>query len=274
MKGGQLRMLFISKRQAQVNILPILNTMTLDPEISDRLYLVVVEGDFISYLNNQIKKQQELIDFYLYKMLSHYEEQGEINVTNLHQFMESYFSPYTDPMVPLFIVKGNDLTYEGTALFQKGKMVGEITSLDDMLFGCLSGRRPFHKALPLPEQGITLGSVYWEKKVTVPRSGDVQIQIRIKGRVEEYQGKRDLSQPREEKQLTRELESVLKQKYTRIVHNLQQRKIDPLRIGEQTLGPFSQPYTRESWKAAWPNMHVHVDVRLQLESFGELKMEK
>jgi spore germination protein len=274
MKSGQLRMLFISKSLARENMLPIVNTLMLDPEISDRLYLMVVEGDFLAYLNRQVQKQQEMIDFYLYKMFAHNERQGEKTVTNLHRFMEAYYSPYADPLVPLFIVKGTDLTYEGTAFFHDGKMVGEITSLDDTLFQTLSQPTRFQKSLPLPEQGVTLGSLHTETKVTVRPSGDVQIQIGVTGRVEEYQGERDLSQPEAAQQLTRELEAVLEQNVTRIVKKLQQWKVDPLRIGERTLGPFSQPYTEESWKAAWPAMPVHVDVHLQLESLGLLKVEK
>ncbi|PTX64704.1 spore germination protein [Melghirimyces profundicolus] len=273
LKSGQLRMLFLSKRLARTDILPILNTWMLDPEISHRLYLAVVEGDFVSFLHHQLQVQ-ELIDFNLYQMFSHYEQQGEINVTNLHRFMEAYFSPYADSMVPLFTLKDNELTYKGTALFREGKMVGEITSLDDILFQMLSHKNWFQKTLPLPEQGIILGSLYTESKVTAPPSGDVKIQVGLKGKVDEYQGKRNLNQSKEVKQLTRELESVLEQKITRIMHQLQQWRVDPLRVGERTLGPLSQPYSEKSWKAAWPDKRIDVKVRLQLESLGLLELTK
>jgi spore germination protein len=274
MKSGQLRMLFISKSLAREDILPIVNTMMIDPEISDRLYLIVVEGDFLAYLNKQVVKQQEMIEFYLYKMLAHYEQQGEITVTNLHRFMEAYFSPYADPKIPLFTTNGTDLIYKGTALFHDGKMVGEITTLDDPLFQILNRPTRFQKLLSLPEQRVTLGSLHTETKVTVQPTGDVKIYIEGTGRVEEYQGERDLNQPEAAQQLTRELEAVLEQKAALLVKKLQQLRIDPLRIGERTLGPFSQPYTEETWKAAWPTMRVHVDVHLQLESLGLLKMKK
>ncbi len=272
MKGGQLRTVIISKKVAQSDILPILNTLLLDPVISDRLTLAVMEGNFNDYVKKQIEEQQEPVDFFLYKMFAHYEKQGGITVTNLHDFMEAYYSPYSAPKVPLFRVKGDEFNYAGTAIFKKEKMIGEITSLDDMLFQMLSQKAKFYKTFPLPEQEIALGSLGLKRKIWI-RSGEVHIQLGLKGRVEEYRGGRNLNRPEEVEQLTRQLESYLGRKVTRLVEKLQQWGVDPLEVGERTLGPFSQPYSGEEWSKAWPVMRVHTDVQLKLESVGLLQIK-
>jgi hypothetical protein len=92
--------------------------MLLDPEISDRVYLAVVQGDMRNYLKNQLLQKQEQIDFYLYKMLSHYEKQKELTIANLHQFMEKMYDPYADPVIPFFSVSKDEIVYQGTALFK------------------------------------------------------------------------------------------------------------------------------------------------------------
>ncbi|GIQ64766.1 hypothetical protein PACILC2_33340 [Paenibacillus cisolokensis] len=93
MKNGQLRMVLISKTLARKGLINVINTLILDPEISDRIYLAVVEGDMIGYLNGQLQRRQEQIDFYLYRMMSHHEKQRELTIINLHQFMENCTTP-------------------------------------------------------------------------------------------------------------------------------------------------------------------------------------
>lgn len=72
LKLGQLRMLFISEELAKKGILPLIDTLLTDPDISQRLYLVVIKGNFDDYIRNQVDKQENL-DYFLYRMLKHYE---------------------------------------------------------------------------------------------------------------------------------------------------------------------------------------------------------
>lgn len=182
-KSGQLRMVFVSDTLARKGLLDVINSQLLDPEISDRVYLAVVEGNMIDYLNKQLEQKQEQIDFYLYRMLSHYEQQKELTITNLKQFMESLYDPYADPITPLFAVTNDEFEYQGTALFQDDRLAGAIRQSDDAYFQILFRKKSHHKVIPLTALDTTLGEVYSSRRIRFMDSfRKTQIDIHLKVR--------------------------------------------------------------------------------------------
>jgi len=140
LKSGQLRMLFISEELAKKGILPLIDTLLTDPDISQRLYLVVIKGNFEDYIRNQVDKQENL-DYFLYRMLKHYEtkNQGDITVINLHQFLKRLYSPFSDPILPVFKVNKENFIYDGTAFFKDDKLVATISDMNDQILQLLKG---------------------------------------------------------------------------------------------------------------------------------------
>lgn len=275
MKSGQLRMLFVSETLARKGILGVISTMLLDPEISGRVYLAVVDGDMVGYLNNHLQHKEEQIDFYLYKMLDHYEKQSELTISNLHQFMEGLYDPYADPVIPLFSFSNAEFAYRGTALFQNDRMTGAIKSPDDIYFQMLYRKNSQHKAIPLPEMDTTLGEVYSARSISFLDSyRETQIDIQLRGRVEEYQGNRDLSDPAEAVSWTRTLERHVQSKLERIIRRIQSLSVDPIAMGEHTLGFMHRPLSGEQWKQRWPHVRINVRVHLNLEQMGMLNLGK
>ncbi len=72
-KTGQLRMLFISEGLARKGVSTLINTVMADPNISQRLYLVIFKGNFEEYIRNELDSQPN-VDYFLYRMFKHYEE--------------------------------------------------------------------------------------------------------------------------------------------------------------------------------------------------------
>jgi spore germination protein len=95
LKSAQVRLLLISEPLAKKGISPLINTLVRDPDISQRLFLVVVKGDFDEYIRHQLLKQENL-DYFIYRIFKHYESknQGEMTVVNLHQFQKKLHSPF------------------------------------------------------------------------------------------------------------------------------------------------------------------------------------
>jgi spore germination protein len=275
MKSGQLRMVFFSEALARKGIMDVINTLLLDPEISDRVYLAVVKGDMIGYLNNQLQHRQEQIDFFLYKMMTHYEKQRKLTIVNLHQFMESLFDPYADPVIPLFSVSNAEFSYQGTALFQDDRMTEAILPPDDVYFQILCRKTRQHKVIPLPAMDTTLGEVLSTRRIRFNESyREAQIDIKLRGRLEEYQGKRDLSDPAETASWIRTLERHIESDIKRLIHRFQSLSVDPIHLGEQTLRLMRRPISGEQWKQRWPHMQVNVRVHVDLEHMGMLKPNK
>lgn len=60
-KTGQMRMLIINEDLGRnEGIMSIINVLLTDPDISLRIYLVIVKGNFEEYLENQLDKQDNL----------------------------------------------------------------------------------------------------------------------------------------------------------------------------------------------------------------------
>lgn len=93
-KTGQMRMLIINEDLAKnEGIMSIINVLLTDPDISLRIYLVIVKGNFEEYLENKLDEQDNL-DYSFYRMLKHYEEenQGEFSVVNLYEFKKMLYT--------------------------------------------------------------------------------------------------------------------------------------------------------------------------------------
>ncbi|WP_141546949.1 hypothetical protein [Bacillus sp. AFS053548] len=117
LKVGQLRMFLIHEELAKQGIIQLINTLLTVYDISQPMYLVIVKGNFDDNINRQAKKQENL-DYYLYRMLRHYErkKQVEITIVNLHEYKNKLFSQYSDsdPVLPVFKITKDNFTYKGT----------------------------------------------------------------------------------------------------------------------------------------------------------------
>lgn len=193
LKPGQLRVVVINEELAKKGILSLISTLLVDPDISQRLYLVISRGNFDEYMRNQLDKQENL-DYFLYRMLKHYESsnQGEMSILNLHQFKNKLFSPYADPFLPVFEVNTNDFFYKGTALFRHDKLINTITLMDDQIFQLIDNDH-YLKLFPIPSADVTLGHVRSDVDVVVdPHFQSVTLKVGLTGRIEEYRGNKNL----------------------------------------------------------------------------------
>ncbi|RXT13669.1 Ger(x)C family spore germination C-terminal domain-containing protein [Ammoniphilus sp. CFH 90114] len=264
LKSGQLRMLFIEENLAKKGISPIINTILTDPDISQRLFLVIVKGNVEDYIKSQLDKQPDL-DYFLYRMLRHYEKEGEITAINLHQYKEMLYAPYADPILPVFKVNSHNFTYDGTALFQNDRFITSILHMDDNIFQLISNNH-FLKILPIPSLSVSLGKV--RSKVHMELNQDnsaLNIEVQLNGRIEEYRGDRNILQRDPLADLNNDIESYLETQTTALIKNLQKQKMDPLQIGTLTLSPFSKPISEEEWLRQWEHMKIHVDYQVHIQ---------
>jgi spore germination protein len=273
MKTGQLRMVFINKNLAKKGIKTLINTLFTDPDVSPRLYIVIVDGDFEAYMKNQLDKQQNL-DYFLYRMLKHYEKynQGEMSIVNLHEFMKQLYSPLQDPILPVFKSDKDDFSYEGTGLFRGDKLKTTINELDDQIFQLL-GNDHYLKLLVLPKQKVILGRVQSRMNFTLDQhSGVLNVTDKIDGRIEEYHGNKNLLDNKELSDLNKEIEAYLEKEATGLLKAMQKEKVDPLQIGMLTRSPFVQPVTDQEWKNQWENLkfNVHFSLRDQPLTTGNI----
>jgi spore germination protein len=274
LKAGQLRMVFINKNVAKKGIKTLINTLFTDPDISPRLFIVIVDGDFETYLQNTLEKEQNL-DYFLYRMLKHYQKynQGEMSIVNLHEFMKQLYSPLQDPILPVFKANANEFSYKGTALFRGDKLETTIDGMNNDIFQLL-GNDHYLKILVFSKQKVVLGRVRSRVNFSLkPTSGVLNVTAKISGRIEEYQGNQKILDQEGLAALNKNLEAFLENQTTAILKMMQKEKVDPLQIGMLTRSPFHQPMTDQEWKKQWENLKFNVkySIRDQPLTTGNFK---
>jgi len=271
-KSGQMRMLFLSEDLARGGVIRHLNTLLLDQEITDRLYLAVVRGDFAGFLREQIRLQKNY-DRILYKRFRHYENQ--VTQQNLHFFLRDYYSHYADPHLPLFEVRDEQLVYTGTALFRDDRMVGGVPEDEDTFFQMIDNQHGHFPIVPFPEREVVLGKVTTTRKIRYDAGrGGIVITLRMEGQVDEYTGDKNLGNRHEAEQFIRELKEDLEERIRELVRSLQRMSVDPLQAGLSTVTPFRERFPGEEWRRVWPDMPVTVRVDLGLTNLGISKPEE
>ena len=272
LKVGQLRYFLIHEELAKQGIIQLINTLLTDYDISQRMYLVIVKGNFDEYINRQAKKQENL-DYYLYRMLRHYEikRQGEMTIVNLHEYKNKLFSPFSDPVLPVFKVAKDNFTYEGTAFFSNDKLIETLTSTEDQIFQLLDNDH-FLKFFPIPKLDVVIGHLRSRVNVDLDKNLSlVTINVKLNGRIEEYQGNKNILNGNELMQLHKEIETELEMKTTDLIKKMHELKVDPLQIGTHTLSPFSKPISEKVWLAAWGKMKIKVNYQLYFEALQNTK---
>ena len=231
MKVGQLRMVFIDEKIARSGILQIVNSLLIDPDTSQRLFIVIVKGDFESYVKKQIK-EKENTEYYLYRMLKHYEDQnqGELTPVNLHDFKKMLYTPFSDPYIPVFKADQDNFKYEGTAIFKKDKLVKTFTNMDDQVFQ-LIGSDNYLKYLVIPKLSVVLGRVQTDVDFTLNEDNSkLLLNVKMMGRIEDFKSNNDgLSEKKIEK-LKYSIEDDMEKNTIEMIKTLQRVRSDHFQL--------------------------------------------
>lgn len=263
---GQLRMLFIDEKIARNGIVSLIDMFLTDPEVSHRVFLVVIKGDIEAFVKNQMKKQKDL-DYYLYRMLKHYEKdnQGEITVTNIHEFMEKSYTPFSDPFIPVYNIDKDSFSYEGTGFFSNGMLNGETDKNQDQFFQLLRNTK-FLKNMVIDPLDVSLGEVRSKVKTQVNLiDHTVTLKVHYRANIDEYRGTKTLDSQTSFYQLKDEIEHYLEKENVSLLKKFQELKVDPLEIGRQAISPIAKPMSEKDWRKFWANATIKVECHLQLE---------
>jgi spore germination protein len=272
LKNGQIRLLMIDQALAKKGIHSLINTLSLDPSITPRLYLVVTNGKVEDYINNQLEKQENL-DFFIYRLFKHYEtnNEGVITVVNLHEFIKKLYLPYASPILPVFKVSKDDFTYEGTAIFQEDRLKTITKAKDEQVFQ-LFNHHHYAKLLSIPELSIGIGQVRSKQNWRIqPDRTSSKLTVDLYASIEEYHGDKDLSNPAEMTQLNKEITMRLESQTKELITKMQKWKVDPFQVGNHTLKPFSKPVSKQQWFYDWEHMKIDVAYRIHLLPLSSLK---
>ncbi|MCM3718194.1 Ger(x)C family spore germination protein [Fictibacillus phosphorivorans] len=275
--AGQLRIVLFNHKFARKGILDIMNSLYRDPNVGNRLFLSVVEGNTNKLLTNEYTATP-LPSIYIMELLEQNIKSENLPRTNLHVFLYSYYGEGIDPFLPIIKSEKNSLQLNGIALFRDDKYVGRINHKESFVFKILlegsrtgnyevqlkKGKRKGHSVI----RNIKGTASYKVKKVNgVP---EFNIKLKILGEIHEYPPWLDLENKQNiqlvEKTLTKEINKDAK----KIIAKFQRLNVDPLGLGDQ-VRRREKNWVFKRFKEQYPDMKISVSTDFEIVESGVIE---
>lgn len=126
---GQLRVVVYGEELAKAGLGQSLYTLLMNPEISNGIYLGVVEGEAKSFLEYQYENITD-VSQHMFNLLGHNIEREKSISSTLHEVGRDYYSPTRQIVLPIIKREENLIKITGIAFFQNERMVGRLPAKD------------------------------------------------------------------------------------------------------------------------------------------------
>jgi spore germination protein len=272
-KDGQLRLTFFSTEIAKKGIENIIDSLYLDTEISDRIFLGLVEGDFEGFLKDP---KNELVDYQLYREMKHNKVININYARDMHQYLKASYNPNADPFLPLFKVsEDKSMKYSGLVLFKNHKQIGDLSLNEEKIFRLLHQEVKFYEDITFDSLDVSLSMVGANKSYKIDtQKNTLAIQLDIACYVNEYQGKLDLTRTPDQLKLKKQIEGLIKEESTKLLKKLQEKEVDPLAIGKNKRQLMEAQTKEKEWNKVWKDLNISIDISLKIKDYGTFTPDK
>lgn len=282
--SGQKRTALFSKDLAEQGIIELMDSLNRDPVIGLNLHIIIVDGSVKELLEAEYPEHPRT-SRYIFELIEKDSRMLANIDTILHYFMRDYYDDGIDPIAPV-IKKGNEeIILDGIGLFENDKYVDKIDPKDARIFLMLHGDYDggnINTEVNLKEyqdQGgmfVTFNTLESKRKISVNLEKDDQINVHIhlavRGTVEEFLGKVDLSKDHIQDELERELASHIQEVSQTLLSKIQENKVDSLGIGQYVRNKLGyRKWNDLDWREVYPKVDVSMTVDVKLKGFGTVK---
>ncbi|WP_444500391.1 Ger(x)C family spore germination C-terminal domain-containing protein [Bacillus canaveralius] len=167
--------------------------------------------------------------------------------------------------MPIFKADKENIEYEGTGFFRRDKLVGIAKHEEDEIFQLLDEDRYLNN-LPILPLSVSLGHVRTNVYFDFNQDhSSLDLKIDLRGRIDEYQGNKNIHDDADFMELNREIEKYLEKNTKELIKEMQELKVDPLGVGTYLLKPFDKLMPEKKWLGHWGNMKVDVRYNVYIE---------
>lgn len=206
--------------------------------------------------------------------------QGLTFEPEVNEVVTTYLTAGQDPITPLLeLSSGKDvISLVGSALFRDLNMVGEINLQETQLLLAMSGKAS--EVTFAPALGVTgqLASslphirLLGPKAKLTPRLENGQLKVRVEFsatyNLRNYIAIDDVTDARNNEQITEDLESNLNLAIQQLLAKLQAAQTDPLGIGKKYRVKNNQAYDDNVFRTLWQNAQLETEVKLRFRRAG------
>ncbi len=274
--SGQIRTLMYSTDIAREGLRNFMDTLQRDPTVSKRTELIIVDGSTHDILTGTYKGHPRTGQ-YIDRLLKKEFEMQTIPRILLHEYFRDYYDNGKDPIANMIRKSGNDLEYDGIALFRKDKYISRLSPAEVFYFSLMyhnQGKGEFTVTSDNPDmRSITFDAINSKKKIKIKKMGDekyrADITIKLNGGALEYVGDLNLSITEDRTKLEGIINEYITKQCEKVVKKLQKNRTDSLGIGQYVRNKMSyKAWTDTSWDDMYRNMEINVHTNFKMKNFG------
>jgi spore germination protein len=234
----------------------------------------IVEGNAKEFLEGKYSMNQT-VSRYLKELLKQ-NENGNLPETNFHEFMYSYYSKGQDPFLPIVKKQDNNIQLTGLALFEKDKYVDKINADKMFEFKMLYediDPGSYETSFQENETHVSLETVQskldYKIKDAMSRP-EIEINVEIKGFLNEIISNVELKTITDEENLEKLLEDDLKEKSYLLIKQFREKDLDPLGIADRARSQ-TRGWSLNKWQELYPEATVKININVDILETGITK---
>jgi Ger(x)C family germination protein len=276
--GVAATIIFGEELATRVGINDTLEALFRGAQIPKTEDVAVAEGRAENILRIPVKDYPSMAE-YLKALLHNSENRAFIQDTSLYHMGISR-NPGKNPIMPLLTIIDEKVEVTGTAIFNKGRMIGKA-NLDEtrnlmMLRGIkATGIIPF--IIERDGQMLDKGSVDLKnsRKVKVVRNGDdftFQIRIMLEGNLIDHQSTQLFTENDDlRKMIEDQIENDIKEDCQKFIEKMQgEFQVDCIDISKYALAKWRKDLKNKVDQGFIENVNIKVEVKMKLKNVGEL----
>jgi spore germination protein len=276
---NQLRTLLFSEEFAKSGkVTEVVEHIYRDSTVGNKVRIVIVKDKVEDVLKADYPENQHM-DAYLNELFEPKLHTSFSPFTTIHDYMNTLTDPVYHAMVPYLEKKEGSLEVTKVALFDNEKMVETISTEQSLLVQALVG---LEKLSPLAikfkdnetdkqlflEQIENKSSIKGNKNIDSPK---VNIDLKIRAVLVEYDGERNLSKIGEYKKLEKEINKHLEREIKDILERLQKLELDPVGLSEYFRMYHKGKWTEDMTRNVIASLDYNVKVDMRVVNTGTLR---
>lgn len=281
---GQMRIVIFGENIATEGIGHFLDTLSKNSTTSSGILLAMTAGhttDLLEYPYQNINDVGQEI----YKLIEQNVESEQVNSSTLHEVTHDYYSIGRDIIMPIIVRNDEVIEVSGVALFNKGKLVGQLPAKDS--FYLLLNRGKFKSGkfeISIPGDifssdrhnssgsvPVSLDTITSKKKLKLidQTEPEFDLNINLDARILEIDAEVDFDNPKEVKKLEKAINQSLTEELKSILDYCQEINSDVFGLGEQYRSQVrNSKLTHDNWHDMYPTAKVNIKVNFKILRSG------
>ncbi|WP_165967226.1 Ger(x)C family spore germination protein [Jeotgalibacillus sp. S-D1] len=279
-KLNGLRIVLIDEEFAQSGKLwDVVEHLYRNPVIGGKVLIVVVKESAKDMLEQEYPGKAGIVT-YLNDLLKPKPHNMFNPYTSIHDFIYTQTNPVMDTVTPYLELKEEKVEITGVALFKEKRAIGVLNREQGQLIKILQG------AKRLPATTITVNEEIQTREQVVVDFVDsdvhfksnkdinnpvLDITLKLKGTLYEYQGDKDLSNSDDFAQLEKEIRDFMHSEVTALLADLKEKNTDPVGLSENFRKYHHGRWSEELTDKVTQNAEYRVHVKMQVLATGTIR---